>query len=124
MPFARIAITLPKDVLAAADRRAKQLDRSRSRVVVDALRAYLATPPPVVRDPTQPAYGSDAYGVARREQLERDLAKSPAERLHAAEQAAELATSVRRSPGSGRRHQIIGFDSYEDFYEWKRANRG
>ena len=72
----------------------------------------------------QPAYGSDAYGVARLEQLERDLAKSPAERLHAAEQAAGLATSVRRSPGSGRRHQIIGFDSYEDFYEWKRTNRG
>jgi len=122
MPFARIAITLPKDILAAADRRAKALDRSRSRVIVDALRAYLATPA-VGREPTQPAYGSDAHGVARLEQLERDLAKSPTERLHAAEQAAGLAKSVRRSPGSGRRHQIIGFDSYEDFYEWKRANR-
>jgi len=122
MPFARIAITLPKEVLAATDRRAKELDRSRSRVIVDALRAYLATPA-VVREPTQPAYGSDAYGVARREQLERDLAKSPAERLHAAEQAAALAQRVRQSAGSGRRHQIIGFDSYEDFYEWKRANR-
>jgi ribbon-helix-helix CopG family protein len=122
MPFARIAITLPKDILAAADRRAKALDRSRSGVIVDALRAYLATPA-VVREPTQPAYGSDAYGVARLEQLERDLAKSPTERLHAAEQAAGLAKSVRRTPGSGRRHQIIGFDSYEDFYEWKRANR-
>src|SRR6266850_856372 len=30
MPFARIAITLPKEVLAATDRRAKELDRSRS----------------------------------------------------------------------------------------------
>jgi hypothetical protein len=120
MSFARIAITLPKEVLAATDRRAKELDRSRSRVVVDALRAYLATPA-VVREPAQPAYGSDAYGVARLEQLERDLAKSPAERLHAAEQAARLAASVRRGPSPGRRHQIIGFDSYEDFYEWKKA---
>ena len=44
MAFARIAITLPKDVLAAADRRAKELDRSRSRLIVDAIRAYLASP--------------------------------------------------------------------------------
>ena len=44
MPFARIAITLPKDLLAATDRRAKELDRSRSRVIAEALRAYVARP--------------------------------------------------------------------------------
>jgi ribbon-helix-helix CopG family protein len=118
MPYSRIAITLPRDVLASIDRRAKELDRSRSRVIVDAIRGFLASPS-VVREP-RPAYGADDFGTARREQLESDLAKSPAERLHAAEQAARLAKRVRRSPG--RRHQIIGFDSYEDFYEWKRAN--
>ena len=121
MPFARIAITLPKDVLAGLDRRTKELHRSRSGVIADAIRAFLAGPA-VVREP-RPAYGADDLGTARLEQLERDLAKSPTERLHAAEMAAGLAKSVRRSPGSGRRHQIIGFDSYEDFYEWKRANR-
>lgn len=119
MPFARIAITLPKDVLAAADRRAKELDRSRSRVIVDALRAYL-TGPLVVREAIRPAYGSDAFGAARRQQLERDLARPPAERLRLAEEAARLAKRLR--PGRGRQ-QIIGFDSYEDFYEWKRASR-
>jgi hypothetical protein len=121
MAYSRIAITLPRDVLVSLDRRARELHRSRSGVIVDAVRAFLAGPG-LVREP-RPAYGEDDVGTARLEQLERDLAKSPAERLHAAEQAAGLAKRVRRSPGSGRRHQIIGFDSYEDFYEWKRANR-
>jgi hypothetical protein len=120
MPLARIAITLPKEVLTATDRRATELDRSRSRVIVDALRAYLATPA-AVREATRTAYGADPVGVTRLEQLERDLAKTPAERLRAAEQAALLAKRIRRS--RGQRHQIIGFDSYEDFYEWKKANR-
>jgi hypothetical protein len=121
MPFARIAITLPKDILAAADRRAKALDRSRSGVIVDALRAYLASPA-AVREEVRPAYGSDAFGVARRQQLERDLARSPTERLQQAEAAARLAQA--RRPRRGRRQQIIAFDSYEDFWEWKKANRG
>jgi len=120
MPFARIAITLPKDVLSATDRRARELDRSRSRVIVDALRAYLATPS-AVREETRPAYGPDPFGIARRQQLERDLATSPAERLRHSEEAARLARN--RRPKRGGRQQVIGFDSYEDFYEWKKANR-
>jgi hypothetical protein len=121
MPFARIAITLPRDILAAADRRAKALDHSRSRVIVDALRAYLASPA-AVREEARPAYGSDPIGSARRAQLERDLARSPTERLRQAETANRLARA--RRPRRGRRQQIIAFDSYEDFWEWKKANRG
>jgi hypothetical protein len=122
MPFARIAITLPKDVLAATDRRAKELDRPRSRVIVDALRAYLSKPAAsAVREENRPAYGTDDFGVARRKQLEADLASSPAERLRHSEDAVRLARSLR--PRRGPRQQIIGFDSYEDFYEWKRSNR-
>ncbi len=108
MPFARIAITLPKDVLSELDRRAKQLDQSRSRAIVAAIRAYLVSPPPAqVREAVRPAYGSDAIGSARRAQLERDLARSPAERLRNAEAAAQTA----RAHGAhrGRRHQIIGY---------------
>lgn len=124
MPFARIAITLPKDVLSALDQRAKQLDQSRSRTIVGAIRAYLSAPSPAVREPV-PAYGPDAVGTARRDQLDRDLARSPAERLQAAEGAARLARLARtRPPRRGAIQQIIGFDSYEDFYEWKKANRG
>jgi len=122
MPYARIAITLPKEILVGVDRRAKELDRSRSRVVVDAIRAYLGAPA-VVREPA-PAYGQDAVGSARRAQLERDLARTPAERLAAAEQLARLArTAQPRSRARKPRQQIIGFDSYEDFYEWKKHNR-
>lgn len=120
MAYARIAITLPKQLLAATDARARELDRSRSRVVADALRAHLASPA-AVREEIRPAYGSDAFGAARRQQLERDLARSPAERLQKAEQAGQLAQA--RRPGRGRRQQIIAFDSYEDFWEWKKANR-
>lgn len=122
MSFARIAITLPRDVLAAVNRRARELGRPRSRVIVDALRDYLASPPPPA---ARPAYGADAFGVARRRQLEADLARSPAERLRAAEQAARLASSRRAGPRPrrGAVQQIIGFDSYEDFYEWKKKSR-
>src|SRR5437867_11393875 len=121
MPYARIAITLPKDVLSELDRRAKQLDRSRSRVIVAAIRAYLSAPSATVVREAVSAYGSDAIGAARRAQLERDLARSPAERLRIAEEATRTARTVR--PARGRRHQIIGFDSYDDFYEWKQSHR-
>jgi len=120
MAYSRIAITLPRDILASLDRRARELHRSRSGLIVDAVRAFL-TAPAAVREP-RAAYGEDEVGTARREQLARDLARSPAERLHRAEQAARLARAAR--PPRPARQQIIGFDSYEDFYEWKRANRG
>jgi hypothetical protein len=128
MPYARIAITLPKHLVAAADRRARELDRSRSRVIAEALRAYLTAPaappappatPSQVREAVRPAYGSDAVGSARRAQLERDLARTPAERLRIAEEATRTARALR--PARGCRHQIIGFDSYQDFYEWKKS---
>ena len=44
MALKRISITLPKDVLDAADKRARALDRSRSWVIVEAIRAYVAAP--------------------------------------------------------------------------------
>src|ERR1700694_243271 len=120
MPYARIAITLPPNVLAAVDKRARAEGRPRSRVIVDALRSHLAAPA-AVREPAVPAYGTGPVGTARREQLERDLARTPAERLRSAEQATQPAPHTR--PTRQARHQIIGFDSYEEFYEWKKANR-
>ncbi len=41
-PYARIAITLPHNDLAAADRLAAQHDRSRSWIVAEAIRRYAA----------------------------------------------------------------------------------
>ena len=124
MPFERISITLPRDVLQAADRRAKQLDRSRSWVIAEALRAYECNPSGTaarVREAEAPVYGTQDVAEARRRHLATDLARSPEERLRRAEELARVARQRRRARGP--RHQIIGFDTYEDFYEWKKANR-
>jgi hypothetical protein len=120
MAFARIAITLPRDLLAATDRRAKELDRSRSRVVAEALRAYLARHT-VVREASRSTYGADEFGAAARSQLQSDLHKTPAERLRHSEEVTRLARSLH--PKRAARQQIIGFDSYDEFYEWKKSNR-
>jgi hypothetical protein len=48
MALARISITIPRELLAEADGAARQLDRSRSWIVADAVRRYLRagrTPP-------------------------------------------------------------------------------
>ena len=117
MALARISITLPRDVLTAADRRARALDRSRSWLT------YLATPAGSAsvggRESDTPVYAVREVADARRQHLAADLKRSPAERLQRAEQLTRLARQVR--PRRGRRQQVIGFDSYEDFYEWKKA---
>lgn len=110
----RVTITLPADLLAAADARARQLDRSRSRVVAEALRTYFATP--VVREPGV-AYAAREVAAARRLHLATELRLPPAERLRRAEELGRLGRAAQhRRP----RQQIIGFESYEDYYEWKR----
>jgi predicted transcriptional regulator len=110
-PYARIAITLPPDVLGAADKLARELDRSRSWVVAEAVRQYAL-------NSTERA--SETIAAARDELLRRELALSPAERLKRAEDLLHLARLAHpRKP----RTQIIAFDSAEEFAEWKRASR-
>ena len=114
-PYARISITLPREVLAAADSQAKALDRPRSWVVAEAIRSYGGAVPD---QPAAPS-GAPEVAAARRQHLLADLRRTPEERLHAA------AGLLRLAPGAGgpRRAQIIGFDSLEDFAAWKRARR-
>jgi ribbon-helix-helix CopG family protein len=113
----RITITLPRDLLAAADGRAKRLDRSRSWVVVEALRAFVTTEPAVVREPVA-RHAVQEVADARRRHLAADLRLPPAERLRRAEELGRLARAAqRRRP----RQQIIAFDSYEDYYEWRKT---
>lgn len=113
--YARISITLPREVLAAADSQAKALDRPRSWVIAEAIRSYRSGPP------TQAAAapGAAEVAAARRQHLLADLRLPPEERLRRA------AALLRLAPGTGtrRRAQIIGFDSYEDFAAWKKARR-
>ena len=125
MPLERISITIPKDVLEAADRQAAELDRSRSWVVVDALRRYLGSvgagregqPAGVVREVAPILYVAGEVAEARLRHLRAELALSPSERLRRAEELGSLARQAQRR---GRRQQAIGFESYEDFYEWKK----
>lgn len=112
--LARITITVPKDLLAAADARAKRLDRSRSWVVAEALRNSVAARH--VAEPAPLPYGTglDEY---RRTQLQADLALTPEERVLEAERTAREAELVRGVPsGTGVRF----FDRYEDYITWKR----
>src|SRR5258705_13021093 len=120
MALKRISITLPKDVLDAAEKRAGALDRSRSWLIVEAVGAYLAAQSRV-RETEAPAYAVQEVADARRRHLLTDLKRSPAERLRRAEELAPLARQAR--PQRGRRKQGLGVDSSEDFCEWKKADR-
>ena len=141
MPLERITITIPHDVLLAADRRAKAEDRSRSWVIADVLRrglsdsargTRLAQPPAsgdarypalpaahlAVAEPAAAAYA--AFEEARHHHLLADLALTPAERLERAQSLADLAQHARpRAP----RKQVVAFDSLDDFATWKAARR-
>lgn len=119
MPMARITITIPAELVEGADRKAEELDRSRSWVIVSALRSYLtggATQAPslVAESPAAYVAGLDA---SRRAQLEADLAMSLDERVRAAEQTA-LVGSMRRN--ERRVERVVAFDSLEDFFDWER----
>jgi hypothetical protein len=114
-PYARISITLPREVLAAADSQAKALDRPRSWIIAEAIRSYRGGP---ASQPVAPA-GAVEVAAARRRHLLADLDLTPEERLR---QAAALLRLAPRS-GQSRRTQIIGFDSHEDFATWKKARR-
>lgn len=114
--IARVTITLPAELLAAADARARQLDRSRSWVVAEAVRAYLARS--VVREPTTHPYRSlPGLGEYRLQQLQADLALTPEQRVREAERTAREADVAHGVP---RGRGVRCFDRFEDYLEWKR----
>src|SRR5207245_5160005 len=95
MALTRISITLPPEVLQAADKRARALDRSRSWLIVAAIRTYLATAPAQVREVAGPVSGAQEVADARRQHLASDLRRTPAERLRRADELAQLARRAR-----------------------------
>jgi Ribbon-helix-helix protein, copG family len=124
--IARISMTLPADLLRQTDQEAKRLGRSRSWVIAEALRRAqggIGAPPGLVREA---AIASPYLAVheeleaARDRRLRAALALSPAERLRQANELVRLARAVR-PPRS--RSQVIAFDTFEDFWLWKRAHR-
>jgi len=117
MSLSRISITIPEELIAAADRRAAELERSRSWVLVDALRQYLARPEGAVHE------GEVAYlgglGAQRMAQLEADLRLTAEERVIEAERTLDV-EDVRRSSRKAQQDRLLTFDRYEDYVDWKR----
>ena len=110
--YARIAITIPEHDLAAADALARDRDRSRSWIISEAVRQYVAQPAPIAHRP--------GLGALRHAQLVADLRLSPEERVRTAESTARAVPS-RRSPGATpHAPRVIGFERYEDYLAWKR----
>lgn len=115
----RVTVTIPRELLARADARARQLDRSRSWVVAEALRGYLGASR--VSEPATPRYGTVSRGLGeqRSQQLAADISLTPEQRVREAERTSREADLVRgatRVHGTGVRF----FDRYEDYLEWKR----
>jgi hypothetical protein len=108
-PFARIAITLPQVDLEAADRLAAISDRSRSWIVAEALRCYVASRTPLT--------AGAALGASRHEQLRRDLALTPLERIRAAEEGVHM---VGLPAGEDRGTEPLRFSTFDDFLTWRR----
>ena len=133
MALARVTVTVPTALLKQADRRANDLDRSRSWVVAEALRRFLtgaedpgalgaARLPAVVREEALAPYAAPAADIARARlrHLEAELALTPGARLERAEELGRLARARQRR---GRRQQVIGFESWDDYDLWKTAQR-
>lgn len=106
--FARISLTLPPEVLAAADRLALVSDRSRSWVIAEAIRR-LAGERGAIAGP-QPATG----GVLPA-RLRAEMVRSAEERVLAGEQRAS-ASATRESD------QLLSFRSYQAYLAWTRRS--
>jgi predicted transcriptional regulator len=132
--FSRVAITLPTVDLEAADRIARSQDRSRSWVVAEAVRRYAvfleteSASESAVEDRTTAVAVSGAtpsrelathrpgLGRARLDQLRLDLKLTPEERIRAAEETLRLS----RRRGARQPRQLLQFDRFEDYLDWKR----
>ncbi len=129
MSYRRVTVTVPAEVLKAADALARRLDRSRSWVVAESLRRYVATEPArgtpdsterasTVREETAPPYQVQrAFRAAEQSRLESDLALTPERRVKVAE---ALARTVPSGAARPRFRRVLQFDSYEDYLDWKR----
>jgi predicted transcriptional regulator len=109
----RISATVPDDVIAAANAYAASVDRSRSWVISESLRRYLAEPdrPEEALPQLAPGLGDSRLG-----QLRADLQLTPRQRVEEAERTAREARLGRPTAGE----LLIMFDSFEDYLEWDR----
>lgn len=106
--YAKIAITLPEADLAAADRLAALQDRSRSWIIAESVRRYAAE--------FDAGQAAPTLGASRQEQLRRDLALTAHQRVHEAENVADMGAAAAASFEQPQR-----FDSFDAFLAWRRA---
>jgi hypothetical protein len=111
--YARIAVSLPTADLAAADRLARDQDRSRSWIVAEAIRKYAATNSASTEAVIAPSAG---LGALRSTQLARDLTLTPEQRVREADETLRLTGTSQPV----RVEQVLAFDRYEDYLDWKR----
>ena len=110
--YARIAITLPPIDLAAADKLARVHGRSRSWVIAEAIRSYAAAS---ATSTTRAASLRGGLGPLRLDQLARDMALTPEARVREADETLRL--TLTREP---ERAQLLAFDRFEQYLDWKR----
>lgn len=104
--FAKIAITLPPGDLAAADRLARALDRSRSWIVAEAVRRYVVE---------QDQAAGAPLDATRRVQLSRDMSLSAEARVLEAEDV-----SVVPAIGARQFESPRVFRTFDEFTAWRR----
>lgn len=114
--LARITITIPAPVLAAADELAARLDRSRSWVLVEAVRRLVAAEPLTTAPPDTPPEAT----AQLRDRLKRSLALTPSARVRAAEEGARVA---QRAGGPSPSQRIRGFTTLQEYEQWRSAAR-
>ncbi len=127
--YARISITLPKEVLEAADAMAASQSRSRSWVIAEGVRRLAdsdshrmhAPRPPRASEVREPGswIADSRLEEQRFLQLLADLQLSAEQRVRASEEAARLDALIR--PGQG--DQSLAFTRYEDYLAWDHRSR-
>lgn len=124
MALSRISLTIARSLVSALDKKARELDRSRSWVIVEAVRRFLegadipTKQPAIVREAGAPYLVSPGLGESRRRQLEADLKLTPTERVRLAQQTADLGRKMRR--GTRGPDRVLTFERYEDYLDWQR----
>lgn len=102
-----LSVSLPVELRATLDAEAKRQRRSRSFVVAEAVREYVARQ-------------NDAFGLARERTLREGLALSPADRLKLSEELWEDLTRGRPPAPPW----TATFDTFDQYEQWRRRGGG
>ena len=99
-----LSISLPADLRKRLDAEAKRQQRSRSFVVGEAIRDYLA------------GRERDAFALGRERTLREGLALSPADRVRLSEELWQDLTRGRAPVAPW----AVAFDTFDQYEEWRR----